>query len=230
MPWRIESDNPECDGYAVVKEGTDEVVGCHDTREQALAHQRALYASEPDAEDAAPAPAGKAGLHLVGAVKAIAEGAQFEGWASTSDLDRQGDVVEPSAFARSLPAFLRNGPIFWAHAEAYDPLAKPIGKAVDGRIERDGLWIRAKWASTPEAEEVRSLVLDGIVNSLSIGFNPVTMHRDKQTGVNVITDLDLLEVSVVTIPANPAAVITAAKHLAELPPRVRRNRVITRLR
>jgi uncharacterized protein len=167
-------------------------------------------------------------MMLVGAVKASSTDG-FEGWASTADLDRQGDVVEPSAFARSLPAFLRNGPIFWAHAEAYDPQAKPIGKAVDGRIMDGGLWIAAKWASTAEAEEVRSLVLDGIVNSLSIGFNPVKMRRDAATGVNVITDLDLLEVSVVTIPANPAAVITAAKHLAELPAAAPRKRAIARL-
>jgi HK97 family phage prohead protease len=170
-------------------------------------------------------------ITLVGAVKASTiDSATFEGWASTSDLDRQGDIVEPAAFVRSLPAFLRNGPIFWSHAEAYDPTAKPIGKAIDGRISDGGLFIKAKWANTPEAVEVRSLVTDGIVNSLSIGFNPVQMHRDASTGVNVITDLELLEVSIVTIPANVGAVITAAKHLAELPAvEPRRKRAISRL-
>jgi uncharacterized protein len=180
-------------------------------------------------------------LTLIGAVKAAGDGATFEGWASTSALDRQGDVIEPAAFARSLPAFLANGPIYWQHAEAYDPLAKPIGKAVGARIADNGLYLTAQWAKTTEAEEVRQLVLDGIVSRLSVGFTPRQMHRDSALGHNVITDLDLLEVSVVAIPANDEARITVAKALDWLdhvagddPPVVanaaRRRRVITSLR
>jgi HK97 family phage prohead protease len=165
-------------------------------------------------------------MMLVGAVKAA--GAGFEGWASTASLDRQGDVVEPSAFARSLPEFLANGLIFWQHAHAFDPLAKPIGKATSARIADSGLYIEARWADTPEAQEVRSLVVDGIVNSLSIGFTPRQMHRDSALGHNVITDLDLLEVSVVAIPANSEARIVAAKsYLAHTT--ARRRRVISGL-
>lgn len=46
MPWRIERDYGDCSGYAVVKEPSNEVVGCHSTRSEAVAKQRALYASE----------------------------------------------------------------------------------------------------------------------------------------------------------------------------------------
>jgi hypothetical protein len=46
MPWRIERDYGDCNGYAVVKEGTNEIEGCHATRAEAVAQQRALYASE----------------------------------------------------------------------------------------------------------------------------------------------------------------------------------------
>jgi hypothetical protein len=48
MPWKVENDNPDCDGYAVVvSEGpkAGDVAGCHDTREKAEAQQRALYAN-----------------------------------------------------------------------------------------------------------------------------------------------------------------------------------------
>ncbi len=44
-PWHIEDDNGDCDGYAVVTDETDEVVGCHDTREEAQRHLEALYAN-----------------------------------------------------------------------------------------------------------------------------------------------------------------------------------------
>lgn len=47
MPWKIERGASGCSGYAVVKEG-GKLVGCHPTRSAALAHMRALYASESD--------------------------------------------------------------------------------------------------------------------------------------------------------------------------------------
>lgn len=144
---------------------------------------------------------------LVGAVKA--GGAGFEGWASTSQLDRQGDIVLPSAFAASLPAFKANGPIFWNHAEVHDPLAMPIGRTTDAEIRDGGLYIKARWANTTQAQEVRQLVTDGIVSTMSIGFNPISSVV--KGGVNYIDQLELMEVSVVAIPANTGAIITTAK-------------------
>lgn len=46
MPWKIVRNFGDCNGYAVVKEGTSEIEGCHKTRAEAEAQQRALYASE----------------------------------------------------------------------------------------------------------------------------------------------------------------------------------------
>lgn len=49
MPWHIETDNPDCTGYAVVKDEDGEVEGCHRTRGQAERQLAALYAAEPEA-------------------------------------------------------------------------------------------------------------------------------------------------------------------------------------
>jgi HK97 family phage prohead protease len=50
MPWHVgEQGSHGCDGYPVIKDGTDEVEGCHDTREQANRQLAALYANEPEA-------------------------------------------------------------------------------------------------------------------------------------------------------------------------------------
>lgn len=169
---------------------------------------------------------------LIGAVKAAsADAPTFEGWASTSALDHDGDVVMPSAFAESLPAFIDNGPIYWQHEERFNPTAMPIGKTVDARIADNGVWIVARWAKTPQADEVRGLVLDGIVGRLSVGFVPRQMRRDA-SGVNVISKADLFEVSVVALPANPEARIVVAKAhdwLDHHEPLVPRRRVITRI-
>lgn len=46
MPWHIESDNPDCSGFAVVKDSDSSVAGCHKTKADAEAQLAALYASE----------------------------------------------------------------------------------------------------------------------------------------------------------------------------------------
>jgi hypothetical protein len=51
MPWHIEQDHPECQGFAVVKDEDMEVVGCHRTEAQALDQLAALNIAEADEED-----------------------------------------------------------------------------------------------------------------------------------------------------------------------------------
>ena len=46
MPWQIKQGAAGCKGFAVVKEGSGELVGCHPSKSIALAHLKALYASE----------------------------------------------------------------------------------------------------------------------------------------------------------------------------------------
>lgn len=48
MPWQIKQNVGGCKGFAVVKEGTTTVVGCHPSKSRAAAHMRALYANVKD--------------------------------------------------------------------------------------------------------------------------------------------------------------------------------------
>jgi len=48
MPWEIKQNYGGCAGYAVVKEGTTEVEGCHSSRSAAQGQMAALYASESE--------------------------------------------------------------------------------------------------------------------------------------------------------------------------------------
>lgn len=48
MPWHIENNNPDCSGFAVVKDMGNVVAGCHRTEQQAKDHMAALYAAETD--------------------------------------------------------------------------------------------------------------------------------------------------------------------------------------
>ena len=51
MPWHIETENAECNGYAVVKDQDGEVEGCHRSQAQAERQMAALYAAEDDTEE-----------------------------------------------------------------------------------------------------------------------------------------------------------------------------------
>lgn len=144
----------------------------------------------------------------------------ISGWASTPALDREGDTIEPSAFAGSLGSRLK---VLFNHQQDL-----PIGKIVRAEIQEAGLWIEAKLASgTAKADEVWSLISQGILDSFSVGFVPTeweNISKTGSTGPRRYTKAELLEVSVVTIPANPHAVMDGtsmgaeaivARHLAE---------------
>lgn len=53
MPWHIEDNNADCEGFAVVKDDTDEIIGCHLTNADAAKHLAALYIAEEELIDGA---------------------------------------------------------------------------------------------------------------------------------------------------------------------------------
>ena len=46
MPYSVVSNHPDCEGYAVVKDATNEVLGCHKTQAQAQDQLTAINISE----------------------------------------------------------------------------------------------------------------------------------------------------------------------------------------
>lgn len=49
MPYHISNEMQDCVGWAVVKDATDEIMGCHKTEKDALAQLAALHINEPEA-------------------------------------------------------------------------------------------------------------------------------------------------------------------------------------
>lgn len=118
------------------------------------------------------------------------------GWASTGDLDKDGEIIEPAAFEKSLPDYLK----FPTIREMHQP--KPIGITKETRMEKNrGLFIAAKIVDS----EAWMKVKEGVYRAFSIG------GRVKNRIDNVIKELELIEISLVDVPANPAAVITLFK-------------------
>ncbi len=151
-------------------------------------------------------------------IKAAADQA-FEGWASTPAIDREGEVVEPEALAASLEAYMRNPIVTYAH-----DWLNPVGRTIEARATDAGLWVRIQLGRTARAREVWQLIEDRILRSLSIGFNAGPEDGYDRDGVWYWKRIELLEIAVVPIPANPTATLTVARQLGldmTLPSRLR---------
>ena len=132
--------------------------------------------------------------------------------ATTNAVDRDGEVVDPKG-VRNLQEYLAKNPvILWQH----DWHGAPVGKATGGKIYDDRIELSVEWAPTPMGREVKSLYDGGFMSSFSIGFR--AKDAKQIDGKYTYTDWELLEVSAVSIPANPMANIirTAEKQGVEL--------------
>lgn len=131
-------------------------------------------------------------------VKSVAGECIIEGYANTSTKDRVGDVVLPSAFQKSLPTYLKNPIILENHN-----WEKVAGRAISAEITDDGLYIKARISDT--RPDLKTQIFEGCLSTFSIGYNELDADFDNTTQTKLIKDLELLEISVVSVPANPEA-------------------------
>lgn len=132
----------------------------------------------------------------------------IEGYASTDDVDLDGERVLPEAFRKVLPQFMRNPVLMSLHMFER---RLPIGKILQAEIRKKGLWVKG-WISKT-APEIWTLIKEGILRAFSIGFDydnekDVEMDGDVRVIKNIRT---LFEISIVPIPANPYALFEQAK-------------------
>lgn len=137
---------------------------------------------------------------------------EFEGYASLFGIaDLGGDVVSAGAFTQSLQKRGASGvKMLWQHNAA-----EPIG-AWESLIENaKGLRVRGRLnLDVTRAREVHSLMREGSVDGLSIGFRTLKSFRDRKSGLRHLEQLDLWEISVVTFPMLPQARVSAVKREA----------------
>ena len=66
-------------------------------------------------------------------------------------------------------------------------------------------------ADIPRAREAYRLLRENVVTGLSIGYRTKDSHRDDASGARILTQLDLVEISMVTFPANDMARVKRVK-------------------
>ena len=117
--------------------------------------------------------------------------------------DRVGDVIEKGAFAKALPPL----PMLAGHDQT-----QAVGVWEEITETSEGLSVKGRLLvnDVQRAAEVRSLIKAGALRGLSIGFAS-RKALPRKGGGRTISDLELLEISVVAVPAHPGARITSAK-------------------
>ena len=149
------------------------------------------------------------------------------GYFSTYDRipDSYGDVVAKGAFTETIEARKASGhpfPMCWNH-----DLDQIIG-AVDSIEEDDhGPLMTAHFFDSPLAQEKRELVKSGVVYQFSFAYETkesAAVTLEDGTKANELQKLDLFEISIVPIPANPRAEVTSIKATEPEEKSGRRNR------
>ena len=147
--------------------------------------------------------------------KLIASG-EFTGYASTYHVDAYKDQMMPGAFSYTLQQWQKKEKLpllLWNHR-----LDEPVGYWKKMEEDAKGLYVEGQLLLDLErAREVYTLIKAKVLEGLSIGFQPILARTEATTGIRKIYQVHLLEVSLVTLPANASAGILAFKHTTSLP-------------
>lgn len=131
----------------------------------------------------------------------------FTGYASLfNQVDLGQDAVAAGAFQKSLLARGASGVrMLFQH----DP-ALVLGTWLDLKEDDLGLYVQGQLTrGVAKADEVRALVQAGALDGLSIGFKTIKSRKNTKSGVRILTEVDLWEISVVTFPMLPEARLSA---------------------
>jgi HK97 family phage major capsid protein/HK97 family phage prohead protease len=130
---------------------------------------------------------------------------------SDATKDRMGDVIDPKGWV--LDNFKQNPMALFNHNSSF-----PIGSWEEVKVQGGRLIGKLKLAArgtSDRIDEIISLVEQGILRAVSVGFSPIERKSLDDGGVR-FTKQELLETSLVSIPANPAAVqLAKSLHVSE---------------
>jgi HK97 family phage prohead protease len=149
--------------------------------------------------------------------KAYSEGNNLiiEGYASTEDVDSVGDIVltssAKSAIEKMMVVYMKNPVLLFQHGKDKDFGYKSIGHIEDYRIDSKGLWVKAIMSSSDDVKPIVTRILEKDLRGFSIGFVKKKAMKLKE-GITVITDYQLKEISVVSIPCNENTLFNVAKN------------------
>ena len=132
---------------------------------------------------------------------------KIAGYANTTVKDRAGDVVTAEAWAKGVENFRRNPVLLYQHKHDC-----PIGKVEKIQVDKKGLYVEGMISEAAEKTHgVQTLVKDGALKSFSVGFRVKDGKYNREDDSMYITDVELLEISVVSVPCNQDSLFSIRK-------------------
>lgn len=141
--------------------------------------------------------------------KSLTDAGTFEGYASIfNKADLGKDVVRSGAFTNSLGLTPAAKVKMLRGHDASEPIGVWTGLAEDSK----GLHAKGRLImGVARARETHELMREGALDGLSIGFRTKRASFDRTTGLRHIEEADLKEISIVSFPMMPDALVTAVK-------------------
>lgn len=137
---------------------------------------------------------------------------EFSGYAAVfGNVDDGCDVIEKGAFAKTIQADFGRIKILALHNGNW----LPVGKPLELREDEHGLFMRGKISDTSMGRDIMTLLRDGVLGELSIGYDAVSFDYDSETGIRTLKEIKLWEVSIVTWAMNEQATIDDVKSMTE---------------
>lgn len=151
----------------------------------------------------------------------------IEWYASTPDIDSYNSIIDTEAIAGGMDRYMKNPVILLWH-----DMDKPIGTMISHNIDLTGLRIKAEISQ--DTDGIMKAIKDGVVKWFSMGFYALEWSYQTKQGVPLsalseteidslsyddivrkITKIELLEISVVSLPANPNTLFTLTRALKQ---------------
>ena len=140
--------------------------------------------------------------------------------ASNEEVDRYGDIVRAAGW--KLDNFKKNPVLLYGHMSRNLPIGKVTNIGVEGtQLMADAEFMSAELSA--EADSIYRMVKGGFLNAVSVGFMPTKQPNDikdpetnKWTGGYEFVEQELLELSVVPVPAVPGALAVSRSFVANL--------------
>jgi hypothetical protein len=148
---------------------------------------------------------------------------QFSGYGAVfGNVDSWGDVIQPGAFTDTLKSAKDNNQwpsMLLQHGMTAD-IDVPVGIWLEMKEDAIGLYVEGKLADTEKGKDVYALLKmepRSAINGLSIGYIPVewAARSKPEEPRRTLKKVNLMEVSLVTFPANDKARVTNIKSIRE---------------
>jgi len=147
----------------------------------------------------------------------------IEWYASTPEIDRYNSIITKESFDSWIKNYLKNPVILLGHNPD-----KAIGVMVEHKMDTKWLWIKAEISKNED--NIYSDITEWRTKWFSIGFVPMKSEYKTRDGrklsditeeeyrllddkdvVRVISEIELVEISVVNVPANPSSLFSLTK-------------------